>query len=268
MGKIMQGIFGGSRSKQKSQQQSQSTSQNLSSSWNDAYPFIKDKFSGSVDTGLRSQDFIARLLGLGGNAQADEAFDRYKDSAGYDFIMDSGVRAVDSSAASKGALNSGATLKALQDRGQATGSQFFNAYLDRLLGLSGQGLAGAGLIAQTGQKSFGQGTSQASSYGTSSGSSSTKPGIAQFLGQIASGIAASERRIKEGLTRLGVMKSGLPFYSFRYKGENDQQIGVLADEVEKIMPEALGPVIDGVQTVDYDKIPGWPKTQIPEGVRE
>lgn len=44
-------------------------------------------------------------------------------------------------------------------------------------------------------------------------------------------------------------------YSYEYKKEPDVvRIGVMADEVAKLQPEALGPTVDGFATVDYAKL--------------
>lgn len=189
MGKALATVFGGSGSKNKSQQTSQSNSVSHNESYNQAYPWLQETYSPAVQSGLHAQDFISALLGLNGNPAANDAFDQYKDSSGYDFIMDSGTKAIDNNAASHGMFNSGATAKELTKFGQGTASQFYNNYLDRLLGLSNQGLQAGGLISSAGGRSFGDNSSSSSSQGTSKGSSYEKPGIAGFLGKAMAGAA-------------------------------------------------------------------------------
>ena len=56
------------------------------------------------------------------------------------------------------------------------------------------------------------------------------------------------------IERIGQLISGLPVYLFTYINSGIQTIGVMADEVEKLAPEALGPVVAGYNTVDYGKL--------------
>ena len=94
--------------------------------------------------------------------------------------------------------------------------------------------------------------------------------VAQFLANIAMGTGAlsgsttettqpasfwSDRRLKHDIKRIGKTDDGLPIYSFKYKGDENQQthIGFMADEVEKVKPEAVGVHPTGYKTVDYDK---------------
>jgi hypothetical protein len=69
-------------------------------------------------------------------------------SPGYQFAFDEGTRAVDRSAASRGKLFSGATIKAQQRFGQGLANQEYQRYLDNLyrggaLGASASGAYGA-----------------------------------------------------------------------------------------------------------------------------
>jgi len=95
---------------------------------------------------------------------------------------------------------------------------------------------------------------------------------AQFLANIAMGTGAlsgstttstqpagffSDERLKEDIKRVGETDDGLPIYSYRYKGDKKTQIGLIAQDVEKEKPEAVGlaPAADGklYKTVDYKK---------------
>ncbi len=77
------------------------------------------------------------------------------------------------------------------------------------------------------------------------------------LGSAAGGIGGgmmmkSDRRAKTDITRVGELDNGLPVYSFRYKEGGPFQIGLMADEVEKVHPEAVVE-INGVKYVRYDQ---------------
>lgn len=68
----------------------------------------------------------------------------YTKTPGYDFRMQEGINALDTSAASRGSLFSGATQKALTRYGQDYATGEYNNYLNRLAGLTDSGMAAAG----------------------------------------------------------------------------------------------------------------------------
>jgi hypothetical protein len=73
------------------------------------------------------------------------------------------------------------------------------------------------------------------------------PSIASAIGSFF-----SDRRLKEDIKRVGTLDNGLPVYSYRYIGSKAVQIGLMADEVEKVHPEAVSEV-SGFKTVNYSK---------------
>lgn len=87
------------------------------------------------------------------------------------------------------------------------------------------------------------------------------PLLNQLLGSAAQGASAaafaSERRVKRNIEQIGTLPDGLGVYNFRYLWDENEaplRTGVMVDEVEKLRPWALGPVVDGIQTVDYSKL--------------
>lgn len=84
----------------------------------------------------------------GGGAPADPnaGFQNYLNSTGYQFQLGEGQRAIASSNATKGLLNSGATLKALNKYGQGVASQSFNNYLGQLGDVANRGLTAGNAI--------------------------------------------------------------------------------------------------------------------------
>ncbi len=95
------------------------------------------------------------------------------------------------------------------------------------------------------------------SQGTSSGTSATETpfdwlGAAAKLG--AAGITAySDARIKENIIPVGLLFDGqTPVFQFNLKGDPTPQIGLIAQEVEQRMPEAVGEDERGIKVVDYD----------------
>lgn len=152
--------FGSSKSK------SNNTSQQTSSSSNTALPFLQQQLGGQVSQSNDASNMIRNLLGLSGGTAGADAFNTYKDSAGYDFIKSEGLKDITAGAASKGLLQSGSALKAIQDRSTSLASTFLGDYLSRLTGQVGAGHNAAGIIAGAGNTS--------SSSGSSVGSSSNK----------------------------------------------------------------------------------------------
>jgi hypothetical protein len=93
--------------------------------------------------------------------------------------------------------------------------------------------------------------------------------IAQFLANIAEGTGAlsgqntgattsttgpffSDRRLKDDIETIGKTFDGQDIVRFKYKDEPGTRIGLIAQDVEKHHPEAVG-LAGGFKTVDYDK---------------
>lgn len=92
-----------------------------------------------------------------------------------------------------------------------------------------------------------------------------------FLGTVAGLVTAgakaytavgSERAYKTNIEQVGNLSSGLPIYSFEYlpkyaaKWGTGKHVGVMADELIKIMPKAISKDIDGDTVVDYSMLKG------------
>jgi len=59
----------------------------------------------------------------------------------------------------------------------------------------------------------------------------------------------SDRRLKEDVEEVGSV-AGFPLYKFRYKGMPERRLGLMAQDVEKRLPHAVGES-GGYKTVDY-----------------
>ena len=68
-------------------------------------------------------------------------------------------------------------------------------------------------------------------------------------GQLGSAYLMSDRRLKTDIKKLGTHK-GYNTYSYRYKNNHQEYIGVMADEVQKINPSAVKE-IEGYLAVNY-----------------
>lgn len=78
------------------------------------------------------------------------------------------------------------------------------------------------------------------------------------LGGLASGAgslitALSDARAKEDIRPVGQLDNGLPVYAYRYKGDPTPQIGLLAQEVAAVRPDAVAMRPDGLLGVNYDR---------------
>lgn len=110
-------------------------------------------------TGGSANTATANLLGLNGPDAATAAMGNFTSSPGYQWQLGQGLRAIDSGAAAKGMLQSGATLKAEQTYGSGLANQDFTNYYNRLFDLSKLGENAAGGSAQA-STTAGQGIAQ------------------------------------------------------------------------------------------------------------
>jgi hypothetical protein len=112
-------------------------------------------------------------------------------------------------------------------------------------------------------------------YGAPSGSVQERPiysnpsqqGLSNLLGIAGTaaqvyGAFGSDIRIKENIEKIGQLQNGLNVYKFNYKdefkntkytGEGDF-VGVMAQEVLDVIPEAVSVGDNGFMVVDYSKI--------------
>lgn len=104
-----------------------------------------------------------------------------------------------------------------------------------------------------------------STDGTSNGTSNSTTTISdpmgsisslmQGAGSLASGLAMfSDRRLKRDVVKLGERPDGLGVYLFRYLWSPLQHIGVMAQEVLRVKPEAVIPHASGFLMVDYGRL--------------
>lgn len=73
------------------------------------------------------------------------------------------------------------------------------------------------------------------------------------------GYVLSDRRAKADVEKIGRLDSGLPVYKFRYKGSRLPQIGVMAQDVERVSPSAVREDRSGLKRVDMAKVAALPR---------
>ena len=81
-------------------------------------------------------------------------------------------------------------------------------------------------------------------------------GLMNLGGSLGSAyITKSDRRLKKYIKKIGQLSNGLNVYKYHYKKgfglPEGEQIGVMAQEVEKVIPEAVITMADGYKAVNY-----------------
>lgn len=73
------------------------------------------------------------------------------------------------------------------------------------------------------------------------------------VGLATGGLGLSDVRLKEDIERIGTTDSGLGVYKYRFKGRPEFHVGVIAQEVEKVYPDAVTE-IDGIKYVRMERL--------------
>jgi polysaccharide export outer membrane protein len=71
---------------------------------------------------------------------------------------------------------------------------------------------------------------------------------------VPAGTTTSDIRLKHDIVLLGRLANGLGFYRFSYNGSNEMYVGVMAQEVEAVMPQAVTRGRDGYLRVYYEQL--------------
>lgn len=200
---------------------------------------------GRAVTGMEDKDYMR-----------DFTMSDFNADPGYQFRMDEGTKALERSAAAKGGLMGGATLKGLTRFSQDTASnEYQNAYsrfnadrdrrFGRLSDLSRQGQSAAG---QTANNAMSYGQNMADTYtGMGNAIASAKIGQgnnnAKLLeqGVSAGKFVFSDFRLKDEIEpvskeEMAELKANLKAYRFKYKNQEygkGEHIGVMAQDLEK-----------------------------------
>lgn len=221
------------------------------------------------------------LLGLRGREAQQAAIQQLEQGAGFQAQVRQGEEALLQRGSATGGLRGGNIQAALAQFRPQMLQQAIEEQYGRLGGMTALGQTTTQNIAQLGQASaagqsaaglqtganianlFGQqGAARAGARmaeGQAIGNVLNLP--AQFLGmQYGSGAANpglssmfSDRRLKKNVARLGTRSDGLGVYEFEYIWGGGRHIGLMAQEVVNIYPDAIGES-HGYMTVDYGKV--------------
>lgn len=161
-----------------------------------------------VQGGARANEAYMSELGLGAAPAGYEAYDmgKFKTDPGYKFRMSQGLDAVQSSAAARGGLYSGAAMTGVNNYAQGQASQEYGNWYNRAYG--GQqdyynrlaGLASNGQNAASGQAALG------ANYANAGSNALANQGNALSAGAIGSANAWSDA-LQNGIASYGYLKS-------------------------------------------------------------
>lgn len=210
-------------------------------------------------------------------------------SPAYQFQLQQGQQGVlNGDAAGAGAL-SGAAQKDLMGYNQSAANSAFNNAFNQYQTQQGNIYSRLAGVAQTGQAAASNQATGASNFGASIGAQVANAGTATAGGIVGAtnnlgsalpwmtqggGSASSytpdmgmingmndafssqfsDRRLKTDIERVGEMQSGLALYRFKYIWDETYRVGVMADEAEKMFPDAVTSDVNGFKKVNYRKI--------------
>jgi hypothetical protein len=229
-----------------------------------------------VEVGTPALEQQRALAGLGGPEAQQAAIAAIEGGAGFQAQVRQGEEALLQRASATGGLRGGNIQAALaQFRPQMLQQEIDQQY-GRLAGLTslgqqsaaGVGTAGmqtgarvSGLYGDIGAAQAGRSLAQGQAFanvlnlpaqflGAQYGATAGKAGTAMTPGL---GNIFSDIRLKKNIQRIGTRSDGLGVYEFEYTWGGGRQIGLMAQEVLGIYPDAVGQS-GGYLTVDYSKV--------------
>lgn len=231
----------------------------------DQFNQFADKAVGTLapysQAGIPATNQLSALLGLSGDqGAANQNFQNSLFYQGGQNAFNTERDAINSGLSDQGLLYSQARINGVEDARQRNFQNAFSQYLSANQGLAGLGANAAG---NTAQLQFGQGQA---ALGTAQNIAGTRQGILGTLGQIAQiggqiGQAAagfSDRRLKDNIRAIDA-RGPLLLYKWNWNdkakalGLEGPSSGFMADEVARVMPEAVG-AREGYATVNYPMV--------------
>lgn len=215
---------------------------------------------------------LGNLLGQNGPAGSQQAMQTLQATPGYQFQLQQGDNAVNANAAATGGLGSGKQETDLSQFNQGLAGTTYNQAVQNLqpyLGAAGNAATGIGAL------NSGLGNQLSNLYqsqGNAGYAGNTSIGNAQanadMAGLTASGnlwglglagltdatklAGMSDARVKEDIEPVGELYDGQQIYRYRYiDGDPRTHIGLLAQEVQEVEPNAVRPITPEYLGVDY-----------------
>lgn len=228
-------------------------------------------------TGALSQQ--QALIGLQGAEAQQQAMQGFEQSPLFQSLTQQGENAILQSASATGGLRGGNVQAALAQFRPQMLNQLIEQQYGRLGGLTTVGQASAAGQASSGMQSASNISNLLANQGAALAGGQLAAGNVnrQIFGDVlgalktggeafkafgggpaaaagGSGAAAfSDQRLKKNVKRIGTRKDGLGVYEFDYIWGGARQIGLMAQEVQAVYPDAVSE-IDGFLAVDYSKV--------------
>ena len=253
------------------------------------YTAALQPFLANQKTAAQGTNALGDVLGLNGAAGSNNAQNALATTPGYQFALGAGENAVNAGAAASGQIGSGGQAMALQKMGIGTANQNYNNYVSQLqpyMGMAGQAASGIGntygslgsslnanqinLGNQQLQGEIGIGNAQASAdlADQSMGMGLLGAGLnlatmaipgSSMLGGLGKGLSSgfgmsqwSDERLKDDIEPVGELFDGQAIYRYTYKGEDVPRIGLMAQEVAEVNPDAVDE-FGGFLAVNYER---------------
>lgn len=234
---------------------------------------------------------LKNLLGLNGQAGNDAAMKSLESTPGYQFQLQQGNNSINAAAAANGTLASGKQLVDLSNYNQGLASTTYQNAVNNLQPFLSSSNTNAGGIASV-STGLGNATAnqydQLANLGwskeTGIGNANANADLAAYnasgnfwnmagslggmktanggtvggnaLSSIGSGLASiftlSDRRAKEDIEPVGELYDGQTVYKYKYLDSPVWQIGLLAQEVEQVEPDAVKQ-FGGLKAVNYGR---------------
>ena len=209
-----------------------------------------------INQGLRpgseAYDNAIKLLGQQENDQRTQAalqgigLDTSANAQGYNQALQSGQFGNTAQQQSLAQAIQGRQMPLNEINALMSGSQIQNPQFQQYTGANVQAAPIANATAQ-------QGAWNQNIYNQETGTYNTNlAGLYSLGGGAAYGAAKSDRRLKSNINRIGTHKLGIGIYEYDIEGRHE--IGVMAQEVENVMPEAVIHHPDGYLMVQYGRI--------------
>lgn len=256
IGDIAGAIIGGNASKKAAKAQARSAEMGVAE-LKRQYDLTREDFTPWREAGAGAIKNLSAMLQPG--------YD-HTTSPGYQFRLKEGLRGVEGSAAARGILQSGGTLKGIDRYAEGMAAADFGDAFNRTAAVAAGGQQVATTLGQLGaNKASGiadlftqSGNAKASGYVGSA--NAWINGINNFSNRNSQPGTFSERMLKTDIVATGGAIGGVPEYAFNYRQDADvalpqgRFIGVMADDVARLRPEAMGPIVQGYRTVNYGEL--------------
>jgi hypothetical protein len=212
---------------------------------NDVYGQTQDQLNPYLTGGTTAFNQLANMANTGDMS-------KFYTSPNYQFRLDQGIKGMQNAAAGRGMLNSPRTMQALNDYAQNMASNEYQNYFQNMYNLGTSGQNAANNLGQFGQNYAAQQAGVYQNLGNIYNEKNLATGASNqgILGGI--GGLFSDITLKENIKPVGT-ENGHNVYEFNYIGKPEKYRGVMAQEIQKTNPDAVG-MRDGYLTVDYDKI--------------